>query len=327
MFDFFGLSAPLKEMKGGCVTIGMFDGVHLGHQKVLRETVAWAQERGCPSAVITFDRHPEEIVAGAAPPLLTSFKQKLRLIARAGIDGAIMLRFDDNLADMDPDEFVAQILVRRLEAKAVLLGFDCRFGKKGQGDFALLERLAATHGFEARRSSPLAFDGQTVSSTVLRALLAQGDLDRAARLLGRKYALEGTVIHGKGLGQKYGFPTANLDTAGQLIPSAGVYVALAEIDNRRHSAVVNVGFAPGASESNYPAAPDVECHLLDFSDDLYGKTLEVIFLAQLRPEKKFASAADAVQNITADVAAARRFHESTQSGTRGTTSFLKCCGL
>lgn len=327
MFDFFGLSAPLKEMKGGCVTIGMFDGVHLGHQKVLRETVAWAQEHSCPSAIITFDRHPEEIVAGVAPPLLTSLKQKLRLIARAGIDAAVVLRFDDHLADMDPEEFVAQILVGRLEAKAILLGFNCRFGKKGQGDFALLERMSAKHGFAARRSSPLSFDGQAISSTALRALLAQGDLDRAARLLGRKYALEGTVIPGKGVGRQYGFPTANLNTSGQLIPSSGVYVALAEINNQRHPAVLNIGFAPKPSghDANYPAAPDIECHLLDFNGDLYGQTLEVIFLAKLREEQRFVSSAEAVKAIAADVAEARRYHESTQYGVRSVNSFLKCC--
>ena len=292
------------------VTIGVFDGLHLGHRALLARARALADRLDGELVVVTFHVHPRQLTEGRAPRMLTSIEHRVRLLGRLGVDTTVVLHFDDEMRTMPATRFVEDILVARIGVQGAVLGYDSHFGHERQGDHAFLKAMLEPRGIPVERTDPIKLtDGEVVSSSAIRTAVANSDLDRAAELLGRPPALFGVVVRGDGRGRTLGFATANLDLQGELRPPRGVYAASVEIDGTVHPAAVNVGGRP----TFYPEgehADTVEVHLLDFAGQLYGLELEVVLLSRLRDEQKFDSVEELKAQIAADVAAVRARHES-----------------
>lgn len=304
-----------RPASGTVVTIGAFDGVHLGHRRLIERVRTTAREIGALSAVVTFDRHPASVVRpGSAPRLLTDLDQKLALLGGAGADLALVLHFDAERAAEPAEDFVAEVLVGCLNARAVVVGHDFHFGRDRQGDVALLQRMGARLGFDVtglRLFGPGAApereaDDEAISSTRIRGLIAAGDVGAAARLLGRWCELRGIVGHGDKRGRELGFPTANLEVAQDMqLCADGVYAGwYLRPDGTRHQTAVSVGRQPTFFESRPYSL--VEAHLLDFQGDLYDELGTVALVAQLRGQVKFVSVEALVDQMTVDVAQTRR---------------------
>ncbi len=295
------------------VTLGTFDGVHVGHQRVIRDLITWARATESPALVITFDRKPGRVLSGHPFDRITSLPHRLRLLESLGVDGALVLEFDQALAGMEPEEFVRVVLAEELQVGGVLLGHDTRFGHKGRGDMDLLADLARQCRFEACSVPVVLMDGLPVSSTRVREAVRTGDLALAERLMGRRFSLLGPIVHGTARGAKLGFPTANLELQHEVRPPQGVYVTRALLEDRWFAAVTNIGRPPTLQEGGpryQSAGVVVETHLLDFSGDLYGGEIEVEFVARLRGEKSFTSAASLARQIAQDIEKARELLEA-----------------
>jgi riboflavin kinase/FMN adenylyltransferase len=293
---------------GSAVTIGAYDGVHLGHRHLLRELRREAQARRLASVVVTFDRHPATVVRPeSAPPILTDREQKLELLAAEGIDRTLVVPFDRERANETAEEFVLEVLVRALGARLVVVGEDFHFGHGRAGNVELLTEMGAQHGFEviglALEQDPAR---QVVSSTRIRALLAACDVSGAAELLGRPHQVRGVVVHGDGRGgSELDFPTANVAVPeGVAMPGEGIYACWYERpDGSVHPAAASLGRRPTFHE--HADAPILEVYLLDFAGDLYGEEARVSFVAHLREERRFDSTEALVAQMTDDVTAAR----------------------
>ncbi|OGA14507.1 MAG: riboflavin biosynthesis protein RibF [Betaproteobacteria bacterium RIFCSPHIGHO2_12_FULL_69_13] len=300
---------PLRTSRH-VVTVGNFDGVHRGHRALLERLRTRGRESGLSSCVLTFEPHPREFFApGAAPARLTRLRDKLELMAEAGIDRVHVARFDAPFAAMAADDFVERVLVRALGTRCLLVGRDFRFGARRAGDYGALERLAARHGFALEAMPDVAFEGERVASSAVRAALAAGDLARAERLLGRRYAISGRVAHGTKLGRRLGYPTANI-VLRQRPPLAGIFVVEADDveAGRTLRGVASVGRRPTVNETRMPL---LEVHLFELDEDLYGRHLRVRFLAKLRDEEKFEGLEALRAAIARDAAAARGYFAAT----------------
>jgi riboflavin kinase/FMN adenylyltransferase len=291
------------------VTIGAYDGVHLGHQAVIAEVRRLAAERGARSVVVTFDRHPATIVRPeSAPRLLTDLDQKLELLARTGVDGTFVVTFDERRAAEEPEDFVKEVLVDGLNASVVVVGEDFHFGHHRRGNVALLREMGAREGFEVMPVSliPRA-DGveEPVSSTAVRRSLAGGEVDIAAHLLGRPYEVRGIVVVGDKRGRLLGFPTANVEVSNQVcMPADGVYAGWYERpDGQVYPCAINLGRRPTFYEHADHSL--LEAHLLDFSGDLYGEQAEVRFVHFLRSERKFEGVDALISQLKRDIEGAR----------------------
>ncbi len=293
-------SLPQPGPQGSVVSVGVFDGVHLGHRAILARNRARAHELGARSCVVTFHEHPKRLLLGRAPRTLTSLEHRLELFRREGIEQCLVLEFDEQLRSMSAGVFAERILKDRLGARAFVLGFDSKFGRNREGTPEYLQSL----GYPVEVVPQVLARGRAVSSTAIREAVELGDLAAAAAMLGRPYSLWGEVVHGDALGRELGFPTANLDPHHELLPPTGVYSAWVQLEASRQPAVVNIGYRPTV-RSEQPPAPRIEAHLLDFSGDLYGCTLELEFVQRLREEQRFGSLAELRAQIGRDVAAAR----------------------
>lgn len=293
------------EFGPSAVTIGKFDGVHTGHLRMIEQLLSDAAAHSLVPTVLTFDRNPLSLLSPESCPLaLVSNEQKRELLEEVGVAATVMLTFDHSLSGQAPEDFVHRVLVDALHARLVFVGPDFRFGKGGTGNPALLERMGAEYGFEVRAIDTVARDGRRVSSTWVRELLAAGEVDSAAELLGRPPMVRGVVVPGAKRGRELGFPTANLATESEgLIPADGVYAAWAVVDGERMAAAVSVGNNP-----TFDGVPErqVEAHLLDRDLDLYGKTMELDFVDRIRGMEKFDSVAELVTRIGQDVDQVRR---------------------
>jgi riboflavin kinase/FMN adenylyltransferase len=292
--------APLGE---AVVTIGVYDGVHVGHQALVAATVAEARRLSAASAVVTFDRDPDRVVdpAHAAPQLL-ELDDKLELLAALGPDVVLVVPFDEHVAAMPPLAFLDGVLATALTPVAALVGHDFRFGARAAGDLRIFAAYGEAHGFTVTGHPLVSIGGAPVTSTRIRALVAAGDVEGAAALLGRPHRLRGSVVSGRGEGAGLGAPTANLETPSYAaLPSDGVYAGRTTIDGVSHPVAVSVGVPP-----TFPgAACRLEVHVLDFAGDLYGRALEVEFLARLRDQRSFDTAEDLSAAIAADIARVR----------------------
>jgi riboflavin kinase/FMN adenylyltransferase len=292
--------------RGSALAIGNFDGIHLGHQAILRAAVRRAAKTRDVATALTFDPSPRKILRPESAPMRVSTNaQRMEWFGTVGLEAAVVLPFTLDLARISPEEFVEQILVRGLHVRAVLVGENFRFGHKQGGDVALLRELGARHGFAVEIIPPVALEGEIVSSTAIRREIAAGNVTHAARLLGRPFVLTGEIVSGTGTGRRFTFPTLNLKPEQELLPARGVYVTrtLLEGESKSRRSVTNVGMRPtfnGASLS-------VETHLLDFSGEVTAKRMEVRFWKRLREEKKFAGPEELRAQITRDIASARRF--------------------
>jgi riboflavin kinase/FMN adenylyltransferase len=287
-----------------CAAIGVFDGVHLGHQSVLRQAISDATRLNGVSVAVTFDRHPNAVVApGNVPPLIYPLRKKLEVLASLGLEAAYVIRFDTAVSRIPGEQF-ARELVRDLgRVESICVGADFMFGYRRSGNVALLADLGAQLGFTAKAVSDVDFDGQPVSSTRIRDCVRAGDFSGAGEMLGRPYSLCGTVIEGEHLGSKLGFPTANMEITGMLTPPSGVYVAEAKVGSETHRAAVNIGHRPTIHSSDPQL--HVEAHLLNFGRQIVGQELELTFLKKLRDEKKFPSFEALRAQIARDVSEAK----------------------
>jgi riboflavin kinase/FMN adenylyltransferase len=280
-------------------TVGFFDGVHRGHQAVIGRVAQMARERGLRSVVVTFDRHPREVLTpGNVPLLLTSLRRKAGLIEEIGIDSLVVLEFTQEFSRWPPEAFVRQVLVDGLRTRHAAVGQNFTFGHRAAGNLQMLAAFGTDLGFEVDGVPLFQIDGRPISSTSIREALAAGDLDWPERALGRRYVVEGTVVPGAGRGRGLGFPTANLFTpAGIQLPERGVYAGRALLDEGSWPAAVNVGINP-----TFGGEPlHVEAHLLGFDGDLLGKVLAVEFWKRLRDEQRFGSAEELAAQIGEDV--------------------------
>lgn len=298
-----GLPPVPPEPRPSAVALGVFDGVHLGHRVILGTAVAHGREAAIPAVACTFDPHPMEVLQpGRAPLAITTLEERLALIEGCGLDAAVVLPFTPALAAMEPEAFVKDVLIARLSAREIVVGFNHRFGRGARGDVALLRSLGDRLGFRTHVAEPLMVEGVAVSSTEIRAALRRGDLAAAGRLLGRPYTLLGTVGHGAGRGRTLGFPTANLVPARPVLVAPGVYACMAEIGGGKERAVVNVGVRPTFDEATLA----VEAYLLDFVGDIYGQTITLSFVSRIREERRFPSVEALKAQIEADAKEARR---------------------
>jgi riboflavin kinase/FMN adenylyltransferase len=295
---------PPPRWHNPVLALGNFDGLHRGHAKILDRVRRRAGERGGTPAAMTFDPHPPRVVRpDKAPQLLMTTEQRLEALQRAGMQGVAVLRFTRELSLWDPDMFVRTVLVEWLRAVEVWVGADFTFGHERAGTFSVLRTLGARYGFRAEKIDPVRYKDFVVSSTRVRRLVAEGRVDEAGALLGHHYFIDGTVIRGAGRGRGIGFPTANLETANELLPPAGVYATTAAIGGVAHPSVTNVGLRPTFGDVD---RLQIETHLLDGSRDLYDSRVRLSFVQRLRDERKFPDVDALREQIDADVRTARR---------------------
>ncbi|HEX2850781.1 MAG TPA: bifunctional riboflavin kinase/FAD synthetase [Acidimicrobiales bacterium] len=297
-----------QPSRGSVITIGVYDGVHLGHRALIERVRHMAAELDAASAVVTFDRHPATVVRpDSAPKLLTGLDERLELLESTGVDYVVVVHFDDDRANESAEDFVHEVLVDCLRARAVVVGHDFHFGHGRRGNVPMLQAMGAEHGFDVLGINLVAdAQGQeTISSTRVRSLLAAGRVAEAAALLGRPHEVRGVVQHGDKRGRELGFPTANLEVSGDLLlPADGIYAGWYERpDGSVHPAAISLGRRP----TFYASAGSslLEAYLLDFEGDLYGEEARVRFVARLRGEERFDSVEALVAQMERDVAAAR----------------------
>ena len=292
------------------MTIGNFDGVHLGHQAIFRTVSERAREIGGTSLVLTFDPHPLKILAPQRCPLLiTPTAKKLSIMRQCRLDVVVCLPFTHELANLTPVAFVEEVLIGTIGIREIYVGYDFAFGKGRQGTIALLQELGKRYGFRVHIIEPIAVEGRVVSSSIIRQWVQQGNVDEAALLLGRLYSIAGTVIEGYQRGRELGFPTANVSSTYELIPGHGVYAVVVDWREQRYDGVANIGVNPTFGRTQQ----SIEIHLFNFSRELYGETIEISFLKKIRDERAFPSVADLVKQIGQDVAAAHTLLEAYRS--------------
>jgi riboflavin kinase/FMN adenylyltransferase len=297
---------PERATTSTVLTIGNFDGVHLGHRALLGELMAMARELALPATVLTFEPHPRELFApDQAPARLASMRDKLELLAECGVDRVHVCRFDRKLAGLTAEQFIERILVRGLSVRHLIIGDDFRFGKARGGDFTLLQNAGHAHRFVVEAMRTVDFGGLRVSSSAVRDALAAGDIERAELLLGRPFVIAGRVMDGKKIGRTIGFPTANIQVRRKRLPLSGVFaVTVSGIDSVPLAGAANIGVRPTVAEGLKPV---LEVHLLDFDRDIYGAHVDVNFLHKLRAEAKFDSLDSLKAQIARDVADVRAF--------------------
>jgi len=295
--------ARLRELRP-VVSVGSFDGVHLGHQYLLNELVEWARREHAPALVLTFRRHPRAVMFGRDMPSLNSPEQKLRLLFKSGIDGVVMVDFDESVRNLTAERFMAEVVKQTFNARGMLIGFNNRIGKDGEGTCERLSELGANLGIEVRQGEPVAVAGDALSSSAIRKHVSEGDFLWARKLLGRPWSIGGVVQRGSRRGQALGYPTVNMPLEGLAHPPLGVYGVRVKIDRAWHLGAANIGTRPTVDPTR--KTPLLEVHVLDFEGDLYGRELEVEFLFHARPERKFENIEALKQQLAHDVAEIRR---------------------
>jgi riboflavin kinase / FMN adenylyltransferase len=300
MLVYRGLDDPRLRPRPAAVAVGNFDGLHLGHRRILDRLCRLAARRGLRSLVLTFEPHPERALGRRSVLMIDTPPQRLARLGGTCVDAAAVIPFDPGFSRLDGPDFVRDVLVGRLGAREVVVGRGFRFGRQRRGDTALLERLGREAGLGVHVVPPVVLDGRTVSSTAVRGLLARGRVDEAARLLGRPYEIAGRVVRGRRRGRSLGYPTANLETASEILPR-GVFVTETRIGGRVCPSLTSVGTNPTFG----PHPLTVETLLLDFRGRLYGAAMTVRFLARIRPVRKFSGAGPLTAAIGRDVETAR----------------------
>ena len=294
-----------RHSRNVCLAIGVFDGVHLGHQRVIGQARDDAPATGGTSVVLTFDPHPMRILApDKAPRLLTSTEHKLSLVEKLGVDACLLLTFDRPFSLTPPDRFIDTVARQTNQLQEICVGTRFRFGRDRAGDVRLMEALAPKYGFAAKEIQSVTINGEMISSTAIRQHVLNGRLDRAAAMLGRPFSILGSVETGDHRGRELGFPTANLNPHDEVLPPDGVYAVRVNVGAELLGGVVNIGLRP-----TFPGATPgrtLEVHILDFTRDLHGQNIEVLFLSQIRDEQKFASVEALKTQIAADIQAARQ---------------------
>lgn len=302
-----------SQFQQSCVaTIGKFDGVHLGHQLILDQLKQKAEQFNLPSLVILLEPHPEEYFAGdsgRSPARLTSLKEKFELLESFGIDYVFQLKFDEKLSKLTAEEYIQDILIDGLGIVSFIVGNDWRFGYKRKGDFAMLQAWGTENNFEVLETAAYERNGQRISSTFIREQLALGDFFLVEQLLGRPYSIKGDVVKGQQLGSTIGFPTCNVNPQRKTIPLHGVFACEVRLADVFLPAAVNIGYRPTVTDS---IEAIVEAHILDFDQDIYGRSIEIIFKEKIRDELKFDGIESLKKQIAIDVAQVREVLDKKQ---------------
>ncbi|MBC7361108.1 MAG: bifunctional riboflavin kinase/FAD synthetase [Candidatus Aminicenantes bacterium] len=300
---FYRLTPHIKSItKNSVLAIGIFDGLHLGHQKILKTVVAKAKKENLPAGVMSFYPHPDRILNHQRIKLIQTLEQRLEFFRKFGLDYCLILSLDSEMASLSGEDFVRLILKDTLQIKQVVVGENFRFGHRRHCGVHELKSYGKKYGFKVRALKPIKKDGHLVSSSLLRRLLEAGRVEEVWKLLGRPYQIQGQVVKGEGVGQKLGFPTANLKTENEILPP-GVYISKVAYRNEVFPSVTNIGFRPTFGGEKLL----VEAHLLDFSGRLYGKKLSLFLLKKIRPEKKFSSVEKLKEQIGKDIQLAREY--------------------
>lgn len=296
------------RLKGAFVTIGNFDGVHLGHRFIFRRLVEEAHREGRPAVAISFDPHPKMVLHPERRPfyLITTPEEKIGLLAGLGIDAFILIPFSVEYARTTADEFIREILWQKLRIRRILIGHDYTFGRGKEGNEAFLTEAGRQLGFEVEVMNAFCVGDTVISSTKIRESLLAGEVRFAATLLGRSYNLSGQVISGNHRGVRLGFPTANIAPDKELVPARGVYAVRVLRKENRHDGVVNIGFNPTFTEQKR----SIEVHIFDFQKDIYGESLEILFIERIRDEVRFESPEKLIAQIDRDIARARKILKS-----------------
>ena len=281
-----------------CLALGMFDGVHIGHQKVILDAVKKSGKIDAISAVVTFSKHPQNITARTPTLLITSLEDRLAILEEIGVQTTIVLDFDEKLSRLSAENYLQKYLIDGLNAKSISVGYNHHFGEQKRGNIEFLEKQSEHYGYQLSVIPPISIDGQIVSSSVIRELLSFGNVYQASKLLGRPFAIKGHVVKGKQRGRILGFPTANIKSeANIIVPAAGVYSGVVSIENTDYYTVVNIGIRPTFGDLTENL---IEAHIIDFSGDLYDETIEISFLEKIRDEKKFNSLDELKSQIKLD---------------------------
>ena len=295
----FRLGGPVK--KGTVVTIGSFDGVHLGHQSILNVMKAEAETGGLETLVASFHPHPREVLTSECKLLLSPVEERSQLLATYGIQHHALIPFNVELSQTEPEDFVRSILVDLFRVKRLIVGYDHRFGRDRRGDVSLLRQMGQELNFQVIECMEVVLDSETISSSGIRALLSKGDVSGASAQLGRRYSVTGTVVHGAGRGKEIGIPTANVEVhpTNKLIPKKGVYAVRAEVDSNGEmlGGMMNIGSRP-TFELSGPVR--LEVNLFNFDGDLYDREVRVEFVERVRDERKFGSVSDLIEQLNAD---------------------------
>jgi len=302
------LSTAYDKLSSSVVVLGNFDGVHKGHQKLVAKAVSLAKEMNCESVVFTFDELPLNVIAGSiVVKNIQNTDEKIEILKSLGVDYLVCVPFDTYMRSMSPEDFTNDILAHDLKCKMAVCGFNYSFGNMGAGNPAVLQCFGKRYGFDVYVMDEYDIDGVLVSSTNIRQFLENGDVEKYAEFTGRNYTIEGKVITGNRLGNRMGFPTANLNlTPDMAHPGNGVYITHTYIGDKRYNSITNVGHKPTVGEYGKNA----ETHIFDFNEDIYGDFLKVEFVKMLRPEHKFDSIEELTAQIAKDCVIAREIHNS-----------------
>lgn len=299
---YYDLEAPSESFQESIVTVGVFDGLHIGHQAVIQRVLIQAEKSKLASFVLTFDPPPLAFLAPEkCPPALTTLPKKIEILEQLGVDAVVFARFDAYLQQMSPDAFVRQVLLQRLHARHVIIGYDWQFGKGRSGNAEALKQLGNQNRFGVTIVGPVQLHGKPVHSTRVREAIAASHLDLASELLGRRYSIMGEVVKGQGRGRQIGFPTANIDAGNQMLPPSGVYAIQVKLERCMFEGVLNMGTRPTFDGEKF----QIESHLFDFERMVYGKKIEIFFIEKIRDEQRFPNPEMLVAQIKQDVAAAK----------------------
>ena len=307
-----GYRCASRSLVKPVLAIGIFDGVHLGHRKVIEKMMA--SSGGGDKTILTFDPHPETVLRPHAElPRIMSLEHRLELFRELGLNAAIIVKFSRHVAEMSPEDFIEKVIIRGIGSERVFVGDNFYFGKGACANTARFRKAGTERGIKVETVKAVKKGGKIISSTRLRKLVSAGSLNEAEKLLGRPVSVLGTVVEGDGIGKAIGTPTANIDPHHEVIPPVGVYAVKAALKGKHFSGVLNIGYKPTFyGRSPKRKEPVIEAHILGFSGDLYGMNIEVFFVKKLRSEKKFRSLAELKEQITRDVAKARKVIENRE---------------
>jgi len=291
------------KFKNSIVTLGNFDGLHLGHQALINMVVGRAKETGASSLVVTFRPHPLKILAPEkCPPLISIYEEKIKLFERLGIDVLVKIPFTMEFSSMPSSDFVKDVLCDLLGAREIFVGYNYRFGKGREGNIETLKKLGKKLGFTVKEVEQVSLQGEEISSSKIRQLLKDGEVEHAAKLLGRTYAITGIVIRGDGRGRGLGFPTANIVPKHTIVPANGVYAARLYVRDKLYDGIANIGMRPTFNKESLT----VEVNIFDFNEDIYSEEVSLYFVRKIREEKKFADAGELVSQIFSDIKTAKK---------------------
>ena len=293
--------------KRSVVTIGVFDGVHIGHRTIIKKVAARAKRLKAESVVVTFDPHPLKVLdVRHFVPSLISLKHRIKLIKALGIDRVLVMDFNKKIAAMPPEKFVADSIIKKLDAREIFVGEDFRFGRGAQSDAFDLKAIGEKNGLKVNVIKHVKKKGFIISSTLIRRLVVSGSINEASNFLGRPYSILGTVVVGSKLARSLGYPTANINPHHEAIPPSGVYVVKVKFNGRLFKGVMNIGVRPTFYDHGRDKEPSIEVHIFDFHLRIYGKDLEILFVRKLREEKKFKTIDSLIAQIKKDEALARK---------------------